>query len=302
MFGIKLSNGYTLDYVTSSGALGYNGNGWLHEQPLRWLGLLDQTLFTNITKTVTFKPREGEMKWYNPFHCIRPYRDGVINAVKLTNPGIEWFCEHIGPTLDRRKNAIIVSITSESTTQLAHMARMLEDLDIVGIQINPHCPNNEYGSKRRIRSIYSSTEAVKNNTHHPIILSLPPSIAEESVMKVGSMIEAVTINSVPYHMFNHKHLSPLKHLGGGSVSGKRAHPFTWNYALRIMERSVIPVGFPVWDYQDLEMIPRLIERFVPDADEKIYFYTFGSVFIPYPWRPTLMVREDMRWRKWNERR
>ncbi|MDO8572132.1 MAG: hypothetical protein Q7R79_05625 [bacterium] len=297
MFGVKLSNGHTLDYVTSSGALGYDGGGWPHEQLLRLLGLLDPSLFTNITKTFTFKPHEGELRWYNPLRCVRIYSNGAINAVKLTNPGIQWFCKNVGPFADRSVNALVVSITAENTPYLARMARLLEECDIAAIQLNPHCPNLEGTSRHRLRNLYAAVEAVKRNTRHPLLLTLSPSIAEESIMRLDGMVEAITINSVPFEMTDKKQKSPLAHLGGGSVSGKRAHPFTWNYALRLMERSAIPIGFPVWETADLETIPRLIERFVRDADEKAYFYTFGSVFIPYPWRPTFMVRNDMRWRR-----
>ena len=91
---ITLSNGCKLLYLTASGAMGYNGRGWLHEQLFRLLGLLDVRLFIHRAKTITLPPREGNFRWYKPWDCVRPiWADGrivgTVNAYGLTNPGLD---------------------------------------------------------------------------------------------------------------------------------------------------------------------------------------------------------------------
>lgn len=66
---IELSNGYKLDFLASSGALGYDGKGYWWEQPLRWIKLLDINKFTPITKTLTYAHREG--------NCFLKYNENV---------------------------------------------------------------------------------------------------------------------------------------------------------------------------------------------------------------------------------
>src|SRR3990167_3064599 len=86
---IRFSNGHTFEYIVASGALSFDGKGWSWEQPWRWIGLLDPTLFTSVTKTLTLQSTKGNLRWYNPFRCLRLVRGGVVNAVGLSNPGID---------------------------------------------------------------------------------------------------------------------------------------------------------------------------------------------------------------------
>ena len=69
---LTLSNGHSFTFMAASGALAFDGEGWPWEQPLRCLGLLDPSLFTIVTKTLTRHPRKGNLRWYNPFRVVRP--------------------------------------------------------------------------------------------------------------------------------------------------------------------------------------------------------------------------------------
>jgi len=100
---ITLSNGHKFEYMVASGALGFDGKGYPHEWPLRWMGLINPSLFTVVAKTVTYKPRKGNLRWYCPWKCIRLMPGGVVNAVGLTNKGIGWWCEEKGILADRKK-------------------------------------------------------------------------------------------------------------------------------------------------------------------------------------------------------
>ena len=121
MFGIRLSNGHELKYVIASGGLAYDGKGWLWDQPLRWLNLLDEQLFTTIIKSLTLPPREGNFRWYYPLGCVRYLRGGgIVNAFDLTNPGIDWWCRNVGPKIDSKK----ASLVGSSVTIPVHQSRL----------------------------------------------------------------------------------------------------------------------------------------------------------------------------------
>lgn len=87
--------------MAASGALAFDGNDWPWEYPLRWTGLLDPSLFTIVIKTLTRHPRKGNLKLYKPWTCIRFLSNSAVNAVGLTNPGIEWWHKTIGPTVKK---------------------------------------------------------------------------------------------------------------------------------------------------------------------------------------------------------
>src|SRR6185369_4551400 len=103
---IMLSNGHKFEYMAASGALAYNGKGWLWERPLVGLGLIEPRLFTIVIKTLTRKPRKGNLRWWKPWTCVRLIPGGSVNKVGLTNPGIDWWCWEVAPTIDFKKLSI----------------------------------------------------------------------------------------------------------------------------------------------------------------------------------------------------
>ena len=282
---IRFSNGHTFEYMTASGALSFDGKGWLWEQPWRWIGLLDPTLFTSVTKTLTLRPTEGNLRWYNPFRCLRLVRGGVVNAVGLSNPGIDWWCRKIGPSVNSTKIPLVASIFGEPE-ELAEMVRILNDFDLVGLEINASCPNTETCILQDTARVIASCEAVKTNSRLPLILKVSVTHDISQIVKeVENLVEAISINSVPWAVAFPKCRSPLEILGGGGVSGKVAQPFTWSLVKKLAELTTIPVIGPgVWDFDDLTKVRSLDAKAV----------SFGSVFMCYPWRPTLYVQKELK--------
>lgn len=281
---IELSNGYCFEHMAASGALAFDGKGWPWEWPLRIVGLLDPSLFTVVIKTLTFLPRKGNLRWHNPFGCIRFLPGGTLNAVGLTNPGIHWWCRKIGPKVNRKRISLVGSILSDDPEKLAEMAMMLNDFDLVALEINASCPNTGEDFLKNIENLLKGVIAVKRVSRFPLILKL--SVVHDIRLilpNINGLIEAISINSVPWSIVFPERKSPLAHLGGGGVSGKIAQPYTWEFVRRIVKTTGIPViGPSVWDFEDIEELRKLGAKAI----------SFGSVFLPYPWRPTIFVRRD----------
>jgi len=280
---IKLSNGHSFEYMAASGALAFDGLGWLWEWPLRQVGLLDETVFTTVIKTLTISPRRGYLHWYNPFGCIRLIPGGTINAVGLTNRGIEWWCREIGPRIDSDRAPVMASVLGEPK-ELARMASMLNDFKLVGIEINASCPNTNDDLLRNTKRVIESCKAVKSVSRFPVILKL--SVVHDVrpiVEEVDGLVEAFSINSVPWAIVFPKRRSPLEHLGGGGVSGKVVQPFTWALVRKLKGLTDIPViGPSVWDFKDIAKLRTIGASAIG----------FGAIFLRYPWRPTSFVRRD----------
>lgn len=286
---ITLSNGHSFEYVSGSGALRYAAECWLHEKPLKWMGIIDPSLFTNVMKTVTLKPREGNFRWWNPLRCIRPLFDGTkivgaVNAVGLTNPGIYVWVEKYGQKIDSKKIPIVGSIFGEPN-EIAVMVEIMNLLDLVALEINASCPNTNDDVLTNTAKIIKSCQIAKARSRHPLWLKLSVANDVDAILpKIESMIEVLEINSIPWRVIFPELQSPLAEFGGGGVSGKIAQDFTWTLLRNLVSITSIPVVGPsVWDFGDMEKVKTLGAKAV----------SFASVFMCHPWRPTCYVRKDM---------
>ncbi|MBU0619824.1 MAG: hypothetical protein V1768_03760 [Patescibacteria group bacterium] len=280
---ITLSNGHRIEYVAGSGTLGFNGKGYPWEWPLRWVGLLDPSLlFTIVLKTLTYHPRQGNFKFTKPWKSIRFLNNGVVNAMGLPNKGIRWWMQNIAPTIDFSKLSIIGSIFAENVAELREMLWMLQH-KFVALEINVSCPS---AKQLDAKTIIRYCEIAAAETNKPIILKLSVSHDIKTIIPdIEGIVEAISINSVPWKIVFPYHKSPFQHFGGGGISGKIAQPYTWNFVRRLTQLTLIPIiGPSVWEYEDIERLRQIGAGAI----------SFGSIFLRYPWRPTSFVRQDMK--------
>jgi len=290
---IRLSNGHEFEYIVASGGLGFDGRGYPHERLLRLMGLVDPSLFTVVAKTVTYNPRKGNLRYYNPRACVRLLPNilrpnGVVNSVGLRNKGIRWWCEEKGFFADRKKIALVGSILSDSILELVEMAKMMNDFDLVALEINDSCPNIKEDLLKNTEKVIRGCLAVKEVSRFPSILKLSVVHDIKSILpELKGVVEAISINSVPWRViFPHKK-SPLARLGDGGVSGEIAQPYTWKLVKDLVSLTSIPViGPSVWKFEDIEKLREIGAKAI----------SFGSVHFRFPWgcRPTMYVRKDMK--------
>jgi len=287
---IQLSNGHSFEYMAASGALAYDGRGWPWEYPLQWLGLLDPKLFTVVTKTLTWIPREGNLRWWEPWSCVRLLDGGVVNAVGLTNPGFQWWLYKVAPKIEKCEIPLVVSLLGTPMC-LLKMTRQLREVPILGIEINASCPNIAEREKWGPQYLIESCVAVRHACDHPIILKVSAdqwTMMEEVLCGIGGVVEALSVNSVPWKLAFPGVESPLARLGGGGVSGQVAQGYTWDMVRRLSGMSDIPViGPSVWEFEDIARLRKIGAKAI----------SFGSIFLRYPWRPTSYVRRDNRERR-----
>lgn len=285
--------------MAASGALAFDGRGWPWEWPLRWVGLLDPSLFTIVTKTLTRLPRRGNLRWTHPWSVVKRinpshppfakggkggFGTGIVNAIGLTNKGIEWWLQQVAPKIPSDYK-IIVSIEAESEKETVEMIRMLEGKKIVGIELNLSCPNTPSQDHRTTEKILSLCHSAVGRTRHPLLAKISYTHDYLAIAKQLKGFEAITINSIPWQALFPGRSSPLARFGGGGLSGKMIQPYVWKMVEEISKASNIPViGPSVWEYEDIQKI----------FDHGARAVSFGSVFVHHPWRPTLFVRK---WRR-----
>ncbi len=262
---ITLSNGHSFPYMVPSGALAFDGKGWFWERPLVWFDLVRPELFTVVIKTLTRNPREGYLRWWKPWECVRLIPGGSVNKVGLTNPGIEWWCREVGPKLNLQKYPIAGSIFGNER-ELVEMTVMLNRFDLVALEINASCPNT--GHPMEIAEmVVNDVKAVSRVSRHPIIIKVS---ADQDYLAIArglagiAKVEAISLNSVPWKMvFTNGKRTPLwrleKRVGGGSggVSGKLAQGHNWEAVEKLAKQGSRPViGPSVMRFEDMGEVRR----------------------------------------------
>jgi dihydroorotate dehydrogenase len=277
---IELPNGHKMDFLCASGALGLDGCGYIWEKPLFYLGIIRPEELTIITKTLTYLPEKGNLRWYCPWKCFRFIEEGTINSVGLTNPGIDWWVKrfHTFP-----KYKFIVSIRPKNIREAVQMAKALDPLDIVGIEVNASCPNTaEIFSADKICAITLATAVA---CRHPVILKLgytDPYI--QICQSLDGMIAAFDlINSVPWPVVYPGKASPIKPLVGG-VSGNAIKQFAREALWKVR---VVTNKTPIISGGGIESYREVILRTCMGADA----ITFGTLFLKRPWLPNSIANK-----------
>ncbi len=159
------------------------------------------------------------------------------------------------------------------------MAGILNGFDLVGLEINASCPNIGTCILQDIAGVIASCEAVKTNSRLPLILKVSVTHdVSQIVKKVENLVEAISINSVPWAIAFPNRRSPLENLGGGGVSGKAARPFTWGLVKKLTALTSIPVIAPsICDFDDMEKVRNLGAKAI----------SFGSIHLRLPFGPAL---------------
>ncbi len=280
---ITLSNGHSFEFVAASGALAYDGRGWPWEWPLRWAGLIDPNLFTIVTKSLTLKPRVGNLRLTSPWRCVKLLDGGVVNAVGLTNPGVDWWVREVYPQVAARPWPVAVSIVGEQLQDFVELAIKLKSCEkIKALEINASCPNTPSDRHQNTQVVIDTVRAVKSVTRWPLLLKLSCTHDYKAIAQaLEGTAEAISINSVPWKVLFPKEKSPLANLGGGGVSGRIAQKEHFKMVEQLASTSTVPViGAGVWEYEDMEKLFKLGAGAV----------AFGSIFVRYPWRPTDFVK------------
>ena len=295
---ITLSNGHQLEYVVASGALGFDGKGWLWEKPLVNANLIDLSLFTITMRTVTAQPRPypvSNLSWsrpwtwfpYSPVSCVRFLPDGgALNKIGLYNLGIDWWCNEVAPTIDFRKINLVSSM-SGTKEELVASTMKLNRFGFRAHELNYSCPNAGTGPANTKGTI-ESVEAVYHVSRLPLILKL--SVSQDYIAiaaGVKNFVQAISLNSVPFKMvYPEKTKSPvtkLKGPGDGGVSGRPAQKLNWEAVSRLasIPNSIPVIGPSIMESEDVLKLSIRGAR----------AFSFGAIHLRTPGKPTAIVRE-----------
>jgi dihydroorotate dehydrogenase (NAD+) catalytic subunit len=168
----------------------------------------------------------------NPAPRVHPATQGMLNAVGLQGPGIEYWIENVLPDLVRSGAKVVASIWGRSVDDYRQAATMLAGTpeSVVAVEVNLSCPNLEGRGSIFAHDVALSGEvmAATVGCGRPRWAKLSANtdrICDVADAVAGAGAEAVTcINTLLGLAYDKQSLRPVLGAGGGGLSGRAIHP------------------------------------------------------------------------------
>ena len=229
--GVDFSN----PLIAASGTFGF-GHEYQEFYPLSTLGGIS-------CKGITLAPRPG-----NPPPRIAETPGGMLNAVGLQNPGVDYFIEHDLPWLKEQGTTIIANIAGNTPEDYCKMAERLSATDIDLIELNISCPNVKQGGVQfgtSCAGVEDITAAVRKYCTKPLMVKLSPNVSDIGEIAAAaecagadaiSMINTLTGMRIDIHSCR-----PIIHNNTGGLSGPALLPVAVRMVWQAAQRVKIPI-------------------------------------------------------------
>ena len=241
---LKLRNPILL----ASGTVGY-GNEISEFTDLNKIGGI-------VTKSLSLKPRKG-----NPPQRIVETPAGMLNAIGLTNVGVEVFLKEKIPFLKQYDVPIICNIAASTIEEYVECTKILTSEETIkAFEINVSCPNVTEGGLEfgnNIKALSIITEKVRAETDKPIIIKLSPNVSYIATFAKAAKengADAVTaINTLVGTSFDIFTRRPKIHNITGGLSGPAIKPIALAKVLEISRNVQIQIigSGGVMDWKDV---------------------------------------------------
>jgi len=290
----------------ASGALNFFGEGWRHHKIFKMLFGLSFNGATFVSKTTTLNYRKGNLALNASFQpqllfpdCVRvlPVKGVVLNSVGLSGPGAEHlFAQRLW---QKRTEPFIISFMSVDATKEERVSEAKKFAEIlvrelpsfsakVGLELNISCPNTSHETSKLVDNAIDQLKAFAN-LGIPVILKINALTSVDAVIRItnSGLCDAITVsNTIPWGQLPEiidwqgifgSTVSPLKHLGGGGLSGYPLLPIVARWISEARKRGItIPIigGGGILKKGDVNFL----RQHGADA------IAVGSVAILRPWR------------------
>ena len=242
LFGVKFDN----PVWTASGTFGFG---------LEYAPFVDLNRVGAVcVKGLSVKPREG-----NPPPRIWETPCGMLNAIGLQNPGVDYFVEEIVPKLKEYRCRVIANVYGSTEEEYESVVKALRGVDGVdAIELNVSCPNVKKGGLAfGVDPVECAklTERVKRVSDKPVIVKLSPNVTDpvaiaKAVESAGA--DAISaINTLLGMAIDVRKRKPkLKNRFGG-LSGPAIKPVAVRIVYQVSKAVSVPVigigGISTWE-------------------------------------------------------
>ena len=242
--------------MTASGTYGY-GLEYEDFVELQRLGGI-------MVKGTTLHARQG-----NPYPRMAETPAGMLNAVGLQNKGIDYFCEHIYPSIKDYDTAMIVNVSGSQVEDYIATAERINALErIPAIELNISCPNVKEGGMafgvtcagaasvvRAVRAVYDKT----------LIVKLSPNVTD--ITEIARAVEAEGADAV----------SMINTLLGMAIDAERRRPVLSTVTGGLSGPAVKPIALRmVWQTAQAIKLPIIGMGGIATASDAIEFLLAGA--------------------------
>ena len=229
--GIEMKNPVTV----ASGTFGY-GREYSEFYDLGKLGAV-------ITKGTSLKPRPG-----NKPTRVYETTGGMINSIGLQNPGVEYFASYNLPFLRKFDTKVIVNACGSSVEEYVELCKILNTLDIDGVELNLSCPNVKAGCLAfgtTYDGVKGITSAVRKVLDKPLIVKLTPNVTDITQTAKGAEnagADAVSlINTLLAMKIDINTKKPVLANNTGGLSGPAIKPVAVRMVYQVSKAVKIPI-------------------------------------------------------------
>lgn len=242
--------------MTASGTYGY-GLEYEDFVELQRLGGI-------MVKGTTLHARQG-----NPYPRMAETPAGILNAVGLQNKGVDYFCEHIYPSIKDYDTAMIVNVSGSQVEDYIATAERINALErIPAIELNISCPNVKEGGMafgvtcagaasvvRAVRAVYDKT----------LIVKLSPNVTD--ITEIARAVEAEGADAV----------SMINTLLGMAIDAERRRPVLSTVTGGLSGPAVKPIALRmVWQTAQAIKLPIIGMGGIATASDAIEFLLAGA--------------------------
>ena len=229
--GIEMKNPVTV----ASGTFGY-GREYSDFFDLSKLGGI-------ITKGTSLKPRSGNK---SPRVCETA--GGMLNSIGLQNPGVEYFAQNDLPFLKKYNTAIIVNACGSTVDEYVELCKILNTLDIDGVELNLSCPNVKAGCMafgNTYEGVREITSQVRKVLDKPLIVKLTPNVTDIASIAKGAEDAGANgvslINTLLGMKIDINTKRPILANNTGGLSGPAIKPVAVRMVYQVSQAVNIPI-------------------------------------------------------------
>jgi dihydroorotate dehydrogenase (NAD+) catalytic subunit len=206
--------------VLLSGCVGFG------EEYTRIEGFSNREVGAIVLKGTTGAPRLG-----NQPHRVWETPDGMLNAIGLQNPGVDYVVREILPGLNFSETRFIANVCGSTIEEYVEVTHRFDDSPIDAIEINISCPNIKEGGVQfgNVPEMSARVvEACRRVTQKPLITKLSPNqtdIRENARLCIEAGTDAfAVINTVTGMAVNIETRRPVLGNIQGGLSGPAIKP------------------------------------------------------------------------------
>ena len=255
---VHIGRGLTIKnpVMTASGTFGYG---------LEYGDFIDLNRLGGVlVKGTTLHPRQG-----NPYPRMAETPSGMLNAVGLQNKGVDYFCEHIYPTISGYDTAMIVNVSGSQVEDYIATAEKINALErIPAIELNISCPNVKEGGMafgvtcagaasvvRAVRAVYDKT----------LIVKLSPNVTD--ITEIARAVEAEGADSI----------SMINTLLGMAIDVEKRRPVLSTITGGLSGPAVKPIALRmVWQTAQAVKVPIIGMGGIASATDAVEFLLAGA--------------------------